>query len=126
MTTQMQPISITDEQVELAVAGLRLLADPTRLKILWALLYGEHSVNNLAEHVGAVPAAVSQHLAKLRLARMVTTRRDGNRIFYQVTDAHIRRLVEQALFHAEHVGGDLPPDHAHPSFAHPHEETPPG
>src|ERR1700726_4615799 len=60
-----------DEQVELAVETLKLLADNTRLRILWALLHGEHSVNNLAAHVGAQPASVSQHLAKLRMARLV-------------------------------------------------------
>ena len=58
------------EQVDLTVGTLKLLADPTRLRILWALLHGEHSVNRLADHVGAQPAAVSQHLAKLRLARL--------------------------------------------------------
>ncbi len=77
---------------------LKLLADPTRLRILWALLHGEHSVGPLAEHVGAPAAAVSQHLAKLRLARLVQTRRDGNRIYYLADDEHVRRLVEEALF----------------------------
>ena len=61
---------------------LKLLADPTRLAIIWALLHGEHSVAALAEHVGVRPTAVSQHLAKLRLVGAVRTRRDGNRIFY--------------------------------------------
>jgi DNA-binding transcriptional ArsR family regulator len=87
----------------LAVYALKLLADPTRLKIIWALLHGEHSVNELAEHVGGQPAAVSQHLAKLRLARVVTTRREGTRIFYEAKNAHVRQLVEEALFHADHV-----------------------
>jgi len=84
------------------------LADVTRLRILWALLHGEHSVNELADHVGAQPAGVSQHLAKLRLARLVTTRRQGNRVFYMAENDHIRRLVEEALFHADHVVQDLP------------------
>jgi len=89
---------------------MRMLADSTRLRVLWALLDGEHPVGQLAELVGANPSAVSQHLAKLRLARIVTTRRDGNRIFYAVADTHIRRLVEEALFHADHVSQGLP-DH---------------
>lgn len=79
---------------------LRLLADPTRLRIIWALLHGEHSVNDLAEHVGAHPAAVSQHLAKLRLSRVVRVRREGNRMIYAVENDHIRRLASEALFHA--------------------------
>lgn len=91
----------------MAVEMLKLLADETRLRILWALLHGEHSVNNLANHVGAQPAAVSQHLAKLRMARVVRVRREGTRMFYAATNAHVRRLVEEALFAADHVVGGI-------------------
>jgi DNA-binding transcriptional ArsR family regulator len=76
----------------------KLLADSTRLKILWALLHSEHSVAELARHVGARPPAVSQQLAKLRAAGVVRVRRDGNRMFYAAEDVHVRHLVEQALF----------------------------
>ncbi|MDQ3641703.1 MAG: metalloregulator ArsR/SmtB family transcription factor [Actinomycetota bacterium] len=93
----------TDSQVATAVDTLKLLADPTRLRILWALLHGEHSVGPLADHVGAPAPAVSQHLAKLRLAHLVQARRDGNRIYYLADDDHVRRLVEEALFHADGV-----------------------
>lgn len=98
------------EQFELAVETFKLLGDVTRLKILWALLHGEHSVTELAGHVGANPPAVSQQLAKLRAARLVCVRREGNRLFYAAKDAHVRHLVEQALFHTDHVVGDVP-DH---------------
>lgn len=102
MSTQETGIP-TDTQVDQAVDTLKLLADPTRLRILWALLHGEHSVNRLAEHVGAQPAAVSQHLAKLRLARLVRTRREGTRVYYLAQNDHVRHIVEEALFHANHV-----------------------
>ena len=92
-----------DEEVDAAVAVLKLLADPTRLRVLWALLHGEHSVGPLAAHVGVPAAALSQHLAKLRLGGLVTARRDGNRIYYSADSDHVRRLVEEALFHADHV-----------------------
>lgn len=85
---------------------LKLLGDETRLGVIWALLEGEHSVNELARRVGAQPAAVSQHLAKLRLARLVRSRREGNRIYYVVDDAHVRRIVEEVLVHADHVRAD--------------------
>jgi DNA-binding transcriptional ArsR family regulator len=99
-----------DEQFGLAVETFKLLADNTRLRILWALLHGEHSVNNLADHVGASPSTVSQHLAKLRMARLVKVRREGTHMFYAAENAHVRQLVEQALFHVDHVVGGLP-DH---------------
>ena len=89
-------------EFEAAVETLKLLADPTRLRIVWALLHGEHSVNELARHVGVRPTAVSQHLAKLRLSGLVRTRRDGNHIFYAADNEHIERLASEALLHADH------------------------
>ena len=91
------------EEIHSAVGMLKLLADETRLRVICALLEGEHPVNELAELVGAQPAAVSQHLAKLRLARLVRSRREGTRIYYVLDDAHVRRLVEEVLSHADHV-----------------------
>ena len=102
MTTQIVR-SVTGGEVHSAVGMLKLLADETRLRVICALLEGEHSVNELADLVGAQPAAVSQHLAKLRLARLVRSRREGTRIFYVLDDAHVRRLVEEVLSHADHV-----------------------
>ena len=90
-------------EFEAAAETLKLLADPTRLAIIWALLHGEHSVAALAEHVGVRPTAVSQHLAKLRLAGAVRTRRDGNRIFYVAENEHIERLASEALLQADHL-----------------------
>src|SRR3984957_82789 len=95
--------SVAGEEFRSAVGMLKLLADETRLRVICALLEGEHPVNELAELVGAQPAAVSQHLAKLRLARLVRSRRDGTRIYYVLDDAHVRRLVEEVLSHADHV-----------------------
>lgn len=93
----------SEHQLLAAVETLKMLADSTRLRIVWALLHGEHSVGDLADHVGAKPAAVSQHLAKLRLAGLVRTRREGVRIFYAAHDTHILQLVEHAIFHVDHV-----------------------
>src|SRR5690606_665107 len=62
----------TDEHAQLAVETFRMLADPTRVKILWLLLHDEHNVSALCQEVGASAPAVSQHLAKLRLAGLVT------------------------------------------------------
>jgi DNA-binding transcriptional ArsR family regulator len=104
VTTQAREPS--DSEVEAATMVLRLLSDPTRLRIVWALLHGQHAVNELADHVGAQPAAVSQHLAKLRLAGLVRTQRAGNRIFYAAENEHIRRLAAEAMFHA---GVTVPP-----------------
>jgi DNA-binding transcriptional ArsR family regulator len=101
----------TDEQVGFASDGFRMLADPTRIKILWALLQGESSVAHLAEIVGSAPTAVSQHLAKLRLAKLVRVRREGTFAFYSAVDEHVARLLTEALDHARHQE-PAPPDAA--------------
>ena len=97
--------------VELAVEVFSMLADATRVRIVLALRGGELSVNTLAAAVDKPAAAVSQHLAKLRLARMVTTRQEGTRVFYQLTDEHVSRLVEEAVRQAEHTVDAVPRHH---------------
>lgn len=94
-----------NEFVEIAVEVFAMLADATRVKIILALRDGELSVNRLAEIVDKHPTAVSQHLAKLRLARMVAARHEGTRVFYRLTDEHAIALVEESLKQAEHAVG---------------------
>ncbi|PRY55006.1 MULTISPECIES: ArsR/SmtB family transcription factor [Glycomyces] len=86
-----------DDQVKAAADALRILADPTRLKLMWALLQGEENVACLADLTGARPTAVSQHLAKLRLAGLVTTRREGTFVYYVAADDRVKPLLEQVL-----------------------------
>src|SRR5690242_8388922 len=102
-----------EEQAHLAAESFRLLADPTRIKILWALLQGESSVACLGELVGANATVVSQHLAKLRLAGLVKGRREGTFVYYRAADVHVRRLLAEALFHAEHTDTGTPDDEPH-------------
>lgn len=88
-----------------------MLADGTRVRILWALIGRELSVNELAAEIGKAPASVSQHLAKLRMTRMLTTRRDGTQVFYRLENEHIGQLVTDALHNAEHAGPGVPGHH---------------
>ncbi|MEO8932329.1 MAG: metalloregulator ArsR/SmtB family transcription factor [Lacisediminihabitans sp.] len=97
--------------VELAVEIFSMLADATRVRIILALRDGELSVNHLADIVDKSPAAVSQHLAKLRLARIVATRQDGTRVFYRLANEHASRLVSDAIFQAEHAITNTPAHH---------------
>lgn len=69
------------DAVDLAVEVFRMLADGTRVRLLWLLHDQESSVGDLAAAMGKAPAATSQHLAKLRMARLVTTRRQGTQVF---------------------------------------------
>jgi DNA-binding transcriptional ArsR family regulator len=110
--SEQAPQILPADQVALAVEVFRMLADGTRIQILWALIDDEKSVNQLAETIGKPGPSVSQHLAKLRMARLVRTRRDGNQIFYQLENDHVRRLVVDGIHNAEHAGPAVPAHHS--------------
>lgn len=95
--------------IDVVAELLTLLADPTRIRLVLALAEGEQSVSRLAETVDRAPAAVSQHLAKLRLARLVHTRHEGNRVHYSLVDEHPALLIREALRQAEHSTGAVQP-----------------
>jgi DNA-binding transcriptional ArsR family regulator len=97
--------------VDLAVEVFHMLSDGTRLRLLWCLLDRELSVGELAAAVSKPQAAVSQHLAKLRLSRLVQTRRAGSTIFYRLDNDHARQLVLDGIHHAEHQDTGVPPHH---------------
>ena len=85
-----------------------MAAEPSRLRILWALSDGELDVATLASIAGISATATSQHLAKLRLAGLVVARRDGRRVLYSARGAHVRRLIAEALFQADHQVSGAP------------------
>ena len=99
------------QYVELAVEVFAMLADATRVRLILALSTSELSVNRLAELVDKTPAAVSQHLAKLRLSGFVVTRQEGQRVFYRLANEHARQLVADAIFQAEHSVDSAPRHH---------------
>ena len=79
-----------------------LLGDPSRLRLLLALLEGELCVGDLAEVTAHSESAVSHALKLLRAHRIVAVRREGRRAFYRLDDPHVRMLLELALSHAAH------------------------
>lgn len=88
-----------------------MLADATRVQLLWALTGEELPVNELATRIGKPAPSVSQHLAKLRMARLVRTRREGTQVFYRLENDHVGRLVADAVYNAEHAGPGVPAHH---------------
>ncbi len=106
-----------------------MLADGTRIRILWALRDREMAVNDIAATVGKPGTSVSQHLAKLRMARLVRTRREGTQVFYQLENDHVRQLIVDAVHNAEHAGPTVPAHHlsrGELTALHPTAVTPPG
>lgn len=91
-----------DEANDLA-AMFRLLGDPTRVRILFALLEsGELCVCDIAAAVDTTDTKVSQAMRLLRGAGVVRNRRDGRNIFYRLDDAHVRMLLDLSREHLAH------------------------
>ncbi|WP_068323998.1 ArsR/SmtB family transcription factor [Janibacter terrae] len=104
-------MQMDDDVVLGAVEVFRLLADETRVRILCLLLDAELTVGEMAERLDRRAPGVSQHLARLRRGRIVSTRRDGTHIHYRLADDHAAQMVIDALRHAEHGQSDVPRHH---------------
>lgn len=85
------------QTVEEAVERFRMLGDPTRLKILFALSLSELCVCELASTVGVAQSVVSQHLKILRAYRFVQFRKQGRMAFYRLASPQIRDLLRHVL-----------------------------
>jgi DNA-binding transcriptional ArsR family regulator len=97
-----------DEAVSLA-DGFKLLGEPNRIRILYALLEAcELCVCDLAAVVGVSETVVSHSMRLLRAAGIVRNRRDGRMIYYRLDDAHVRMLLDLSREHLAHsdTGGD--------------------
>ncbi|TQK68681.1 ArsR family transcriptional regulator [Nocardioides sp. SLBN-35] len=84
-------------------ATLQALATPSRLLILDRLRRGPATVSELVESIGMEQPAVSQQLRVLRNLGLVTGNRDGRSIVYELYDDHVAELLDQAIYHAEHL-----------------------
>ena len=106
---------VAPEFVDLAAEVLGLLSDPTRIRLVLALhATDELSVGELADRVAKNPSGVSQHLARLRMARMVTTRQEGTKVLYKLADEHALGVIFEAVRQAEHsvaAAGQTPLHH---------------
>jgi DNA-binding transcriptional ArsR family regulator len=102
-------IEPTRQQLETVARTFALLSSPTRLHLVALAVAGELDVSALAHEAGITVATASQHLSKMRLAGLVSARRDGRRLFYTVDDPHVVMVVQQMF---EHIApdGTLAPD----------------
>jgi ArsR family transcriptional regulator, nickel/cobalt-responsive transcriptional repressor len=86
-----------------AAESIQALSAPSRLRILARLHMGPASVNEIAAAVGMEGSAVSHQLRLLRHLGLVTGRRDGRQVVYELYDDHVADLLEQVVSHVEHV-----------------------
>lgn len=90
------------EAVELAET-LQAFSTASRLGLLWELLDGERPVDELARAVDLSPSAASHQLKILRQSRLVSSRRDGRRMYYRLHDHHLPDLLAAMRHHHEHA-----------------------
>jgi ArsR family transcriptional regulator, lead/cadmium/zinc/bismuth-responsive transcriptional repressor len=95
--------ALPEAHLQMIVETFQALADPTRARILYALIGRPMCVRDLAVLVGVSASGVSHQLRLLRDRRPVKSRRDGNTIFYQVDDHHVAALFKEADYHVDHV-----------------------
>ena len=95
-------VAMSLQLLEVAAGTLRMLAEPTRLHLLWQLAHGPRTVTELTDGASMPRTVVSQHLAKLRLSGLVNTRKSGRHIIYSLHDGHLVRLIRETISHADH------------------------
>ena len=102
------------EGVDERVADLMgALANPTRVRVLFALLqFGELPAGELAKVVGTSPSATGHQLRVLRDLGLVRRRREGRAAIYGLADGHVGVLLKESLYHVDHArlssGGGRP------------------
>lgn len=93
-----------DEQTAIDLAELfKALGDPTRVKMIYALLDHELCVHDLCVVLGMTQSAVSHQLRYLRNVRMVKRRKEGKTVYYSIDDDHVKEIVVQTLNHLLHA-----------------------
>lgn len=93
---------LSGAQAQQAAGLFKTLGDPTRVKMLHALMKREMCVCDLAAVVKMGQSAVSHQLRALRGARLVKYRREGKNAWYSINDKHVASLLCQGLEHTQH------------------------
>ena len=80
----------------------KVLGDPTRIKILWALNVHDLCVLDICEVLGMTKSAVSHQLGTLKEAKLVKARREGKEVYYSLYDEHVKEIFETGIVHVSH------------------------
>ena len=92
-----------DEHIASHLADLfRTLSDPTRVRIISALMDCELNMGEIAKQLSLNESAVSHQLHDLRIQRVVKTRKEGRQVYYCLDDEHVIELFRMGLKHMEH------------------------
>ena len=93
---------LSEDMVYMVTEFFKTMSDPTRMKIICALIDNEICVQELSEAVGMSQTAVSYQLRILRGARLVKFRRDKKMIYYSIDDDHVKDIINISIEHLTH------------------------
>jgi DNA-binding transcriptional ArsR family regulator len=96
------------DEAEYLAEAMRAFGSASRLRLLWALVEAERTVEELAAAVSMEQSAVSHQLRMLRQQRLVAVRRDGRHAHYRLHDHHLPELLVAMRHHHEHVNPPSP------------------
>jgi ArsR family transcriptional regulator len=105
------------DEAETLAEFMAAFSTGSRLRLLYALVTVERTVEDLAEETGLSPNVVSQQLRVLRLLRLVQARRDGRHMRYRLFDDHVADLLAAIRHHGEHVEESMPAARRGPAAA---------
>jgi len=91
------------DEAEALAEAMRAFGTASRLRLLWAMLEGERTVEDLSAATGLAQSATSHQLRLLRHARLVSVRRAGRHGYYRLHDHHVADLLAAIRHHHEHV-----------------------
>ena len=100
---QVQKSMPKDADIDKVVSFYKVLADKTRLRILYAIKGQEMCAGDIAVLLDMTKSAVSHQLAVMRNMHQIKARRDGKNVFYSLDDEHIVDILEEAMVHMVHT-----------------------
>lgn len=90
----------TGEYLRVMCDMLKILGEPSRMKIVFALTQGEMCVLHIVEAVGSNQSAVSQQLRILKNGKLIRSRREGKNMLYSIADEHVYEIIRMSMEHA--------------------------
>lgn len=93
---------LSEDMVYMVTEFFKTMSDPTRMKIICALINDELCVQDISEAVGMSQTAVSYQLRILRGARLVKFRREKQMVYYSIDDDHVKDIINTSIEHLTH------------------------
>jgi len=101
VVNQVKKKMLPDEKLYDLADLFKILGDPTRVRILWALKQSEMCVYDIAVVLDMTKSAVSHQLRVLKSARIVRARKEGKNVYYSFVDDHVKEIYALALEHGD-------------------------